>query len=493
MRALAPCAAALLVALVGGVARPVTVATHGELRQRYVVLSPFEVDAAGTPHGNRSRDELRLDVGGRFEISRQLWMRTMLQVLDGQILGDESPLEAGPGSRAWHNAGVRDDLFLREAVVQVPIGLGDVRVGRRAAYWGLGLAVHDGRTASTPFADARGGDIYNGILVDAVPMRAFAKGRAAEAVHLRLAFDVVERDELVDRTRGDLALRYSGSVMWEEPFVRAGVMLVHRSIDVDGGAQRSDTLFDVLFSLSRPLGRTLDLVVSAEAAALAGSVEEQAADGPTIRTTLRQFGALARVALKAPATGLEAALELGAASGDSDPLDGTDTAFRFDPAYRVGMILFEEVLARTTAAERRDLLAADDSIPRSRVDAYATQGAVSNALYLAPVVSFEACSGCFIGNLGALVAFSPTGVASPSAALREVKNTNPYGGKAASALLGWELNAGAALRVALPHTAAFSVGAQYGFFSSGPALDDVRGEPGPGLVHKWRVQATITW
>lgn len=498
----AACAAGLVLALaLGGAPRAdaLTVATHGALQQRYVVLSPFDVDADGTPHHNRSRDILRLDVGGRFEVSRQLWMRTTLQVFDGQMLGDESELPSGPRGRLWHNASVRDDLFLREAVIQVPIGLGEVRVGRRAGDWGLGLAIHDGRTASSPFADASGGDIYNGILVDATPLRAFVKGRAAEAVRLHLGFDVIERDELVDRTDGDLALRYSGAIVWEERMTRAGATIVHRTADLEKG-ERTDTLFDVSVNVIRPVRPDLELVFSAEGAALVGSRSEQpparsaepAGDGRArIRTKIRQFGALARLALSAPARGIGGVMELGAASGDRDALDGTDTAFRFDPAYRVGMILFEEVLARATAATRHDLLDEAPDTPRSRIDAQATGGSVSAALYAAPLIRIEACNGCFIANLGGLVAFAPVGASVPGPPT--TKNTRPVSSPPGAGLLGWEVNLGVALRVALPQTAEFSIGTQYGLFRPGPALRDVAGHAEQDVIHKWRVLADIHW
>lgn len=473
-----------------GVARAVSVASHGDVRQRYVVLSPFHIDGLGTPHHSRTRNELRLDVGGRFEVSRQLWMQTTLQVFDGQVLGDEGDLSAGPDSRLWRNGSIRDDLFLREAVIQVPIGLGEVRVGRRGGEWGSGLVVHDGRAPTSPFGDAHGGDIYNGILVDAMPLRAFVKGRAAEAVRLHLGFDVIERDELVDRKRGDLALRYSAAILWDEPKTRAGLMMVHRNIDMDKAGERSDTLFDVMIHIARPIGDALEVILSAESAALVGRTDERTgrADDAMATTKLRQLGVLARAELSAPAAGLRAGLELGAATGDSDPLDGTDTTFRFDPAFRVGMVLFEDVLSRATAATRRDLLAAGTETPRSRIDAYATGGSVSSTIYAAPLVAFQTADGSFLGHLGGLIAFAPVGLSAPDL---DDKNSNPYG--AGSGLLGWEVNAAAAVRVALPETAEFSIGAQYGVFKSGPALRSVDGAAQPQLVHKWRVLADVRW
>lgn len=500
-RTSAACAAGLVLALaLGGAhrANAVTVAAHGSLQQRYVVLSPFDVDAQGTPHQNRSRDVVRLDVGGRFEVSRQLWMRATLQIFDGQVLGDESELQSGGRERLWHNASVRDDLFLREAVIQVPIGLGEVRVGRRAGDWGLGLAIHDGRTASSPFGDASGGDIYNGILVDAMPLRAFAKGRAAEAVRLHLGFDVIERDELVDRTDGDLALRYSGAIVWDERMTRAGAAIVHRNADLELG-ERSDTLFDLSVNVIRPIGRGLELVFSAEGAALVGSRSERPKLSPggdgrgRVPTRIRQFGALARLQLSAPDRGVGASMEMGAASGDGDALDGTDTAFRFDPGYRVGMILFEEVLARATAATRRDLLAQGSDSPQSRIDAQATGGSVSSTVYAAPLLRIEACNGCFIGNLGGVVAFAPVGVSPPGPEASTGKNEGAVSSPPGSGLLGWEVNAGVALRVALPQTAQFSIGTQYGVFRRGPALRQATGGVERDVIHKWRVLADIHW
>ncbi|MDP6945815.1 MAG: hypothetical protein QF464_16820, partial [Myxococcota bacterium] len=118
----------------------------GHVHQRFERLTDFGLDEDGTSHGQPMRHIMRARFGAAMSFSRQFWVRSQIQLLDGQILGTESPIPSGAQGEAWHNAPVTHHLQLRESTIQIPIGLGVVRVGRMPIRWGMGLVVHDGQS-----------------------------------------------------------------------------------------------------------------------------------------------------------------------------------------------------------------------------------------------------------------------------------------------------------------------------------------------------------
>src|SRR5207247_1483406 len=79
------------------------------------------------------------------------------------------------------------------------------------------------------------------------------------------------------------------------------------------------------------------------------------------------------------------ALEGGYASGDSNPIDGSQRRFTFHPDHRIGLILFPELIAWQTA--RSATIAQDPSLmgtPARGARLLPTNGGVAGASYLNP-------------------------------------------------------------------------------------------------------------
>lgn len=475
-----------------------TFALHGQLQQRYLRLSEFALDEDGGGHGQPFRDTLRLRVESQMNFTRTFWLRTNLQLLDGQILGPEAATLGGRAGRRWRTLDVLDHFFLRESVIQVPIGIGAVRAGRMPVHWGLGLVVNDGQQyADAWFADPAGGDIVNGVVVDVQPLLPFTQGRLGQAVHLGLGVDLVERDELADREGGDLAWRFSGSLTWEEPSLWAGVLFVMRDVERAGHDHATHVVFDAAADWRARFGPDLGLRLAGEVALVTGSTRTSPPAGARTDADVRQIGGALRAAVEDLPRSLEYELETGFASGDSEPFDGRDTGFRFDPAYRAGMILFEEVLARTSARAWDDVVASSAGAwPTQRPDLLPTDTAIANAAYLAPRVRLTLCEGCFRVEAGGLLAFAPSPVVDPASAAAAGEDEaprNPWGAPARSGLLGYELHAGARFAFDVAELVRLSIGTQYGVFVPGVALEGTADAPGPGTIHKWRLLADVAW
>ena len=475
---------ALSVSLIGTSAQAETYGAYGHLQHRFERLSDFVVDGQGTQHAQPYRHTMRARVGGKIAFSRDFWITSTVQLLDGQVLGAESPIPGGPRSEGWENAVLAERVQLRESTLQVPFGIGTLRVGRMPMHWGMGLVMHDGEEVDTPFDDARGGDIVNGIAINLTPMLLFGPSRMAYAAHITLGGDIVEEDEQTRRIDGDLAWRIWGSVTWKEPWLTGGIYVASRHLERDTLETRQDTVLDTSWQYRHPIGEDLMLAVEGEFAFITGHhAKAPIPGGIDERTQIMQLGAAARLSLEDTTLGSMYALEVGYASGDGDPDDDADTAFHFDPARRVGMIVFDEVLSRMSArAYHRARLSTSDAPDPSN-------GAISNALYIAPTLAWSALDGVFDLHAGGVIALAPSPLNTPAG--DDVTQTSDS--TSAAGVLGYELNTAARVVVELGELMTFSLGTQYGFFVASSKLDAMTGAHSLGLVHKWRLLADVSW
>jgi hypothetical protein len=183
-------------------------------------------------------------------------------------------------------------------------------------------------------------------------------------------------------------------------------------------------------------------------------------------------------------------LRTGYASGDRNTLDGTARAFKFDPGYRVGMILFDDVLD-AVSANAADRLAdpADKAVPPSGTRSIPTNAAVANAWFVAPAFSCSPLEWLGI-DVGGMWAMAPVGLvdAYRTNVLAGGYPTNPWGAAAEGKNLGFEGSGG--LRLRLPQLASLRtvLALQGGAFFPGDAFET---EDGSTLGTIWKVRALI--
>ena len=83
-------------------------------------------------------------------------------------------------------------------------------------------------------------------------------------------------------------------------------------------------------------------------------------------------------------------VEVGYASGDANPFDDQANGFTMNRDYKVGLVLFDEVmLFQTQNAARRLSDPALLGAPPPGLDLLPTEGAITNALYLKPTLRWK--------------------------------------------------------------------------------------------------------
>lgn len=503
---------------------------HGEHQIRYQAQRSFKLTATASEidrrpglvedsTGQNHHVSHWLRLTPRFQLRDTLELVGQLDLVTGVLFG-----ELAHDTRA--DLTPRDDyngfgnIQARWLYAQYALPFGVVRVGQQPNHWGMGLLANDGNHP-TLFGDYRYGAISERFLFATKP------GGKDSDFYVALAGDLVYRDNVARLTRGQQAYQGVLAAFYEHGYTKLGVFstLRHQENDKTSGSalfpytDELDALaVDVHGRIAVPVpGQDAFLFAEAEAAYIAGSTSilrtaDQALDGS--KTSIRSYGgaAIIGVAHRRRATGkwadtegasqaasakrtsqaylgkasargvpfgdLVAQLELGYASGDADPYDGTQRRFVFDPNHKVGLLLFDEVLRFQTA---RSATAATDPLltnanrPTPGVDLLPTNGGVAGAQYVNPTFIFRPRH--FIDlKAGMVIAQSTAEVVDPYRLATQGSYVNYRGGDRRKKDLGVELDAGFEARFPLDYDLKGTVGAQAGLLLPGAALENADGE-----------------
>ena len=218
---------------------------------------------------------------------------------------------------------------------------------------------------------------------------------------IALAGDLIYRDryaQLVTSngtgglTWGDTAWQVLAALVYDpSPDSRAGLYVTRRiqSYAANGGDLHVWT-FDFHARTLFPLGSFGGILsLEAEGVEIWGGTSHGAnLNSLVTNAKVAQQGAAARALVsRGP---VEAEIEGGYASGDANPFDGASTGFQFNRDYKVGMVLFDEVLLfQSQNAARRIADPRLSGRPPVGIDLLPTEGAVTNALYLKPTLRYS--------------------------------------------------------------------------------------------------------
>lgn len=310
-------------------------------------------------------------------------------------------------------------LFLRATVPSAYLVVGG---GYTMSHWGLGLLANDGAHGWTKrnayFGDPRSGDRVLRATVGTTPL-------TKANVVLRLAYDEVEGDDPL--LRHDSAQQYIGSVLAGYGLAHsAGLYVVYRTQDARVRRGFDVVVYDVFARTGKKLGWYGEVSLAGEAAVIHGSTTL----GPTVdfpKHDILQVGATVQARLDRQTYGL--ALDFLYASGDENFDDGEQNAFKVDPNYEFGLLLYRVVLAAQTG--RAVVTAADPTLvgrPVPDLDRIPTRGAPSNTIALFPRAWWQALSSLVLYG-GPLFAWSEVDVA-------DALNTRISGGEPHNALGG---------------------------------------------------------
>jgi hypothetical protein len=276
---------------------------------------------------------------------------------------------------------------LRQLYAQYRWATGAVRIGQQTSQFGLGMLANSGSKDAEPgdFGMQHGGTVALRALIAGRPL--FGLGGAWRAVEPFAAFDLVVRDATADLLAGDRALQGIVGVRFNvDDSKLLALTLIYRNQRRDNGApgERSTDAFvgDLSGKWTLFDGPDGSLNVGAELAAITGTTTQGRSDTAPV-LDLRQLGAVAKVKYTRGRFGL--LFDGGYASGDQNPYDTQLNNFRFDRDYKVGLVLFDQVLGYQSA--RSGLRAADPlltGVAPEGVDLLPSGGAVTGAWYLFP-------------------------------------------------------------------------------------------------------------
>lgn len=452
--------------------------TPGSYRVRVAGLTSFPL-AAGTPSSGQSYfGDHRLRIQPTIEAGWVL-VRMEIDVLTGQIFGD--PLEMG-ADFAERRQGDPTNPYdgwttvePRQLWAEVAMPWATVRLGQMGSEWGMGLLDDDGQDDDDDRWVQRLGDKHYGDLVDRVmisvqPLRAFTHGPFGDAV-LSVGGDHVWEDDLASALQGDTAWRLVGSLVWPGEELTGGAYVVHRIQEDEGGETFERTAVDLAAEWVLPLFLIgADVRLQGEVVGTWGETDKvRPATSPDgVELLGLGWAARAEIAWRCPRVALGA--EVGYASGDADPDDDEWRAYTFDPDYRVGLLLFPDVLRQVSLRSAERL--ADPTrvgVPPGGAELLPTDGAVRNALYLNPGLTWR--PGRWTLTAMGVLAWAAEPFIDPFETFESGGAPRNHRGERASRFYGVEAAVGVSYRVGLGDLFGARFGVQAAGVLPGPALD----------------------
>lgn len=363
---------------------------HGDYFFRYINLSNFILDEKKTPQAQESFGEHRLRWSPKINFGKNFEIIASADILTGQIFGDTSNYGKDVLLRPRNEIDGFKTILLRHFYLKWLTPYGFLEAGQMPSNWGLGLVANDGEGFDDDFGDNRYGDIVERIIFITRPVEAFSKREFAKNFYFGLGGDLVYFDEFATLMAGDRAIEGIGTIFYKSERDFYGVYVAYRNQKDDDGDKISATAFDLYLKKEFDI-QYLEGILSfdLEGVFIVGRTTrvsfERAKDGADIMG----YGLVFRGGLESKSTGLFPLLEIGMASGDNDIQDKKIRSFSFDPDYRVGMILFEEVLGRMSSFSTDRV--SDPNLlykPPAGYELAATNGSITNAFYIYPKITY---------------------------------------------------------------------------------------------------------
>jgi hypothetical protein len=412
----------------------------------------------------------------------------------------------------WRNVGPTDSAMLRKLYVEWDSPAGRLSLGQQAASWGLGLLANDGSRAGR-FSDARGGDIVERAMLATRPLELFSDSEFAQSLYLALGADMVLTDDNADWMEGDEAWQAVAALFYRDDTLFAGFYAARRgqqdrdgtlySAEEDGssaieaeieGADLDVWALDAFFRVSGA-GAGLTWMMAAEAAYVTGSTNRGTNENSPDSIDVQQWGAALEAELGIPEIRVATSLQAGYAGGDRNSVDHAATAFKFDPGYRVGMILFDDVLSGVSAYGADRLSdPAQKAVPPGGARFLPTNGSVTNAVYVAPTLTYAPVKPLEIAA-GVVWAMAPERLVDPylTQSVKGGVPTTPWGASAdAWAQLGYEVDFGVEWTLPTGTGPRIALAAQSGAFLPGSAFEG-DGGVGMGPLVKARTLLDVRW
>ena len=504
------CASAVWFGSFPGAARAAEVRFDGSYRLRFDNDSNFPLDDTGATSGQRNWVEHRLRLTPKIvEIGEQggIEIQSSFDIVSGVFAGDTAGDFRGYGlTDRSQRSGLKAEGFdFRYLFTEIRTPAGMLQLGQMPSHWGMGMLTNNGNGENvTDFGDPRFGDIVDGALFATRPLIGLLgpKSEFAQQIAVAVAGELVYRDrfaQLVVKNGGGLQI---GDVAWQgvgalvyDPGerTRAGLYVARRVQDFAASAGNLHIwIFDGHLRHNQLLPMGLVLSLEGEAAQVYGGTNHAPNLSALGMTRVSQQGAVLRAGLAH--VRVEAEIEGGYASGDANPFDDQATNFQMNRDFKVGLVLFDEVLMfQTQNAARRLSDPALVGTPPPGLDLLPSEGAVTNALYLKPTLrykpSFFGGTLRFVGS--ALFARAPQPVLDAYQVLVASGAKNAFGHDAGRNY-GTELDGAIGYQARISGPLGFESGIQLGYLFPGNAFTRADGSRMPG-AYAVRLRATLVF
>ena len=412
-------------------------------RVSYQFTGAFPVDEKGTSSANGRMGTAPFET--RLRVNPEVHFKGFGFVAEadtatGAVFG--LPPEGTFAERTPHPA--FSALDLRQLFVEYKWKTGVFRVGQQLSQWGLGILANGGNkdAEAGEFGQQHFGSLTYRALVAGRPL--YSMGGAFRAIEPIVAADLVVRDGTAEFAKGDrafqavVALRFA--VDADHYLGIYGVYRSQRAVGVVDNARSTDVFVIDLagkWTFSKTDFRAFN--VGFELAGIGGTTTQgRNPEAPVLN--VRQFGAAVKTSYRRGRSQLY--LDWGFASGDQNPGDDRIENFRFDRDYKVGLILFDEVLGYQSA--RSAYRAADPTLLGQAPEGVAlapTGGAVTSAWFLYPRMRFGIFEWLDVYG-GPLFAFSTAKLTDPFNSRLGGGTSINYLGGSPGGYLGTELDLG---------------------------------------------------
>jgi hypothetical protein len=485
----------------------------GAYRLSFVDVNNLTLDNSGFATGQKTYLQHRLRLTPKIDDQNDngsgIEIQGSVDILSGIVSGDTAADFRGFGATGLseQNGFSANGFNFRHLFAQIRFPTGVLQFGQMPADWGMGMLINGGNGENvSDFGDQNFGDIVDRVLFASRPFGGLfgPQSSLSRDLALAVAADVIYSDRYASLVVGnggglqwaDTALEALGALIYDPGRdTRADLYISRR---VQSYAHSAGDLhfwtFDFHFRHTdsfQKLGGML-LNVEGEVAQLYGGTTHAANFSGTGTTRISQQGAALRVL--GAKNAFEGELEGGYASGDANPFDDQSNGFQMSRDYKVGLVLFDQVLLFQSQNAARRL--SDPSLsgkPPQGLDLLPTEGAVTNALYLKPTIRWKPAlgRGSFKIVASALFARAPQPYVDPYQTFVTSNALNSYA-RAAGQNYGIELDGAVGYTAKLMDLMGLEASIQGGYLLPGDAFTQQNGQRMPGQK-AIRLRATFTF
>ena len=409
-----------------------TVESTGNLRLVATQRPGFAVDfegrelESGLVFDSRLRTQVDVDVSG--------WKLALGgDLVDGQFAGSPWNLDGTTHNYHPEQIGVfnASNFNLRAAQLKRKFGSFGVQTGITTSHWGLGLIANDGNHEQL-FSRVDYGDRV---------FRTAAVTKPIDKLVVMVGGDWVLEDDIGGYTDGHMAYQGLASAQYMANKDNAiGLLSVYRNqTKIESGKSLEGMILDVYAKGLQSVGG-VDLYGAVEGVYLHGDHGQVSNRMNPDGLKVRSYGAVAQLEARHPA--VDIGLNAGFASGDANPSDEVYSTFSMDRDYNAGSIIFDLHQAATEVATYNLITDPEHAgNPPDGVEFAVTEGAIRQAMYLQPTLTYKNFADWMDVAVGSVMAWQTVPVSSPFISYRNGgEAVNQLGEPTTGYQLGVELN-----------------------------------------------------